>query len=52
MSSMDRALLPITSSGITYSPTVVDGDCAVEDNGDGIKDDDVEEEEDNDRDDE
>ena len=52
MSSMDRALFPITSSGITYSPTVVDGDCVVEDNGDGIKDDDVEEEEDNDRDDE
>jgi hypothetical protein len=30
----------------------VDGDYVVEDNGDGIKDDDVEEEEDNDRDDE
>lgn len=34
MSSMDQALFPIMPSGITYSPTAVDGDCVVDDNGD------------------
>ena len=48
MSSTDRALFSITLSGITYSPTAVDGDCVVDDNDDGVKDDDVEEDNDGD----